>query len=72
MKEETFDEIIQSAAFAELMQSAKEAALILRGNLPPASEFVCTGTNDKLATIKTLVTEEELIQPMLDIWEGYI
>ncbi len=33
--------------FAEFMQSVKEGASILRGELPPASEFVHTGTDVK-------------------------
>ncbi len=44
--------------FAELMQSVKEGAKILRGELPPASEFVHTRTEVKMKS-KTSVKKSD-------------
>lgn len=41
------NQTMSDETFAELMQSVKEGAKILRGELPPASEFVHTGPDVK-------------------------
>lgn len=45
--------------FAELMQSVKEGAKILRGELPPASEFVHTRTDVKAIREKIGLSQQE-------------
>jgi putative transcriptional regulator len=45
--------------FAELMQSVKEGAKILRGELPPASEFVHTRTDVKAIREKVGLSQQE-------------
>ncbi len=45
--------------FAELMQSVKEGAKILHGELPPASQFVHIGTDVKVIRDKIGLSQQE-------------
>ncbi len=45
--------------FAEFMLSVKEGAKILRGELPPSSEFVHLGTDVKLIREKIGLSQQE-------------
>lgn len=45
--------------FAEFMQSVKEGAKILHGELPPASEFVHLGTDVKAIRKKVGLSQQE-------------
>jgi len=46
--------------FAELMQSVKEGAKFLRGELPPASEFALTRTDVKAIREKILAVNNSV------------
>jgi len=53
------NQTMNDETFAELMQSVKEGALILRGELPPASEFVHTSTDVKTIREKIGLSQQE-------------
>ena len=69
------NQTMSDETFAELMQSVKEGAKILHGELPPASEFVHTGTDVKAIREKIGLSQQEfanllcISQRTLEGWE---